>query len=114
MTWRGRFSETCGRLEMWNAWVVDPAHAGKEGAITLKEGKRGGKVITEDKVRICMMYRNDSGEVLLQPIAEIPASELWLFQNPEASTMSGRVCGKPRREKSPEKNEMILPESWPS
>jgi hypothetical protein len=30
------------------------------------------------------LYRNDSGEVLLQPIAEIPASELWLFQNPEA------------------------------
>ena len=30
------------------------------------------------------LYRNDSGEVLLQPIVEIPASELWLFQNPEA------------------------------
>ena len=30
------------------------------------------------------LYRNDSGEVLLQPIAEIPASELWLFRNPEA------------------------------
>ncbi|MBA4424205.1 MAG: hypothetical protein C0390_14090 [Syntrophus sp. (in: bacteria)] len=30
------------------------------------------------------LYRNDSGEILLQPIAEIPASELWLFKNPEA------------------------------
>ena len=30
------------------------------------------------------LYRNDSGEVLLQPIVEIPASELWLFQNQEA------------------------------
>ena len=30
------------------------------------------------------LYRNESGEVLLQPIAEIPASELWLFQNPDA------------------------------
>ncbi len=30
------------------------------------------------------LYQNDSGEVLLQPIAEIPVSELWLFQNPEA------------------------------
>jgi len=30
------------------------------------------------------LYRNESGEVLLQPIAEIPASELWLFKNPEA------------------------------
>ena len=30
------------------------------------------------------LYRNDSGEILLQPIAEIPVSELWLFKNPEA------------------------------
>ena len=30
------------------------------------------------------LYQNESGEVLLQPIVEIPASELWLFQNPEA------------------------------
>jgi hypothetical protein len=30
------------------------------------------------------LYQNDSGEILLQPIAEIPASELWLFQNPKA------------------------------
>ena len=30
------------------------------------------------------LYKNDRGEVLLQPIAEIPASELWLFQNKEA------------------------------
>jgi hypothetical protein len=30
------------------------------------------------------LYRNNSGEILLQPIVEIPASELWLFQNPEA------------------------------
>jgi len=30
------------------------------------------------------LYRNDSGDILLQPIAEIHASELWLFQNTEA------------------------------
>jgi len=30
------------------------------------------------------LYRNDHGEILLQPIAEIPAAELWLFRNPEA------------------------------
>ena len=30
------------------------------------------------------LYKNDRGEVLLQPITEIPASELWLFQNKEA------------------------------
>jgi hypothetical protein len=33
------------------------------------------------RVRI---YRNVHGEILLRPIAEIPASELWLFQNPDA------------------------------
>jgi len=44
--------------------------------LTVGEILKGSK-----RVRI---YQNDSGEVLLQPRAEIPASELWLFQNPEA------------------------------
>lgn len=30
------------------------------------------------------LLRNDRGEVLLQPIVEIPASELWLYRNKEA------------------------------
>ena len=30
------------------------------------------------------LYKNDRGELLLQPTVEIPASELWLFQNKEA------------------------------
>ena len=30
------------------------------------------------------LFRNDRGEVLLQPIVEIPASELWLYRNKEA------------------------------
>ena len=30
------------------------------------------------------LYKNDRGEVLLQPIVEIPASELWLFKNSKA------------------------------
>jgi len=30
------------------------------------------------------LYKNDRGEVLLRPVVEIPASELWLFQNREA------------------------------
>ena len=29
------------------------------------------------------LYKNDRGELLLQPTVEIPASELWLFQNKE-------------------------------
>jgi len=30
------------------------------------------------------LYKNDRGEVLLQPIVEIPSSELWLFENKDA------------------------------
>lgn len=44
--------------------------------ITLGDLFRGYK-----RVRL---YKNDRGEVLLQPVTEIPASEVWLFQNKEA------------------------------
>jgi hypothetical protein len=44
--------------------------------LTLGELPKGSK-----RVRI---YKNDRGEVLLQPVVEIPASEAWLFQNAEA------------------------------
>ncbi|MBW1899622.1 MAG: hypothetical protein JRI61_11260 [Deltaproteobacteria bacterium] len=30
------------------------------------------------------LYKNERGELFLQPTVEIPASELWLFQNREA------------------------------
>lgn len=30
------------------------------------------------------VYKNDRGDILLQPLVEIPASEAWLFQNREA------------------------------
>ncbi len=30
------------------------------------------------------VYKNRQGEILLKPIVEIPASELWLFKNKEA------------------------------
>lgn len=30
------------------------------------------------------VYKNARGELLLQPIMEIPASEVWFFQNQEA------------------------------
>jgi len=37
------------------------------------------------------VYKNNRGEVLLQPVTEIPASEVWLFQNKKAldSVMNG-------------------------
>ena len=30
------------------------------------------------------LYKNKLGEILIKPVVEIPASELWLFQNKEA------------------------------
>ena len=30
------------------------------------------------------VYKNKLGEILIKPVVEIPASELWLFQNKEA------------------------------
>ncbi|UCH95776.1 MAG: hypothetical protein JSV88_02725 [Candidatus Aminicenantes bacterium] len=30
------------------------------------------------------LYKNDRGELLLMPLIEIPASEIWLYQNKEA------------------------------
>jgi len=44
--------------------------------ITIGELMKGYK-----RVRI---YKNKRGEIFLQPIVEIPASELWLFQDKEA------------------------------
>ncbi len=44
--------------------------------LTLGELPKGSR-----RVRV---YKNDRGEVLLQPVVEIPASEAWLFQNEEA------------------------------
>jgi hypothetical protein len=41
----------------------------------------GELVLGFNRVRI---YKNQLGEILLKPVVEIPASELWLFQNKEA------------------------------
>lgn len=48
-----------------------------------------GELIKDYKrVRI---YKNNRGEVFLQPIVEIPASELWLLQDKE--TLKGVLKG---------------------
>jgi len=50
------------------------------------------------RVRI---YQNARGELLLQPVMEIPAAEVWLFRNQEAlaavkkgleDATKGRIC----------------------
>ncbi len=41
-----------------------------------------GELINDSKrVRL---YKNKRGEILIIPVVEIPASEIWLFQNKEA------------------------------
>ena len=44
--------------------------------LTIGEYIKGSK-----RVRL---YKNERGEILLMPVVEIPASELWLYQNKEA------------------------------
>ena len=55
---------------------VDTRTVDDRNRLTLGELAKGFKRLR--------LYKNDRGEVLLQPVAEIPASELWLFQNHEA------------------------------
>ena len=40
-----------------------------------------GKLIKTSKVRL---YKNKRGQVLMQPITDIPNSELWLYRNEES------------------------------
>ena len=55
---------------------IDTRTIDDRNRLTLGELLKGSK-----RVRL---YQNNRGEVLLQPVVEIPASELWLFQNREA------------------------------
>lgn len=55
---------------------IDTRTIDDRNRLTLGELVKGAK-----RVRL---YRNERGEVLLQPVVEIPASEVWLFQNQEA------------------------------
>jgi len=55
---------------------VDTRTIDERNRITIGELMKGYK-----RVRI---YKNKRGEIFLQPIVEIPASELWLFQDKEA------------------------------
>ncbi len=44
-----------------------------------------GKALTglDEDVRF-NVYRNDSGQIVLDPQVSVPASEAWLYRNPEA------------------------------
>jgi hypothetical protein len=54
------------------------------GTRTIDERKRItlGELIKDFK-RV-KLFRNNRGELFLQPVVEVPVSELWLFQNKEA------------------------------
>ena len=55
---------------------IDTRTVDDRNRLTLGELLKGSK-----RVRL---YKNNRGEVLVQPVVEIPASELWLFQDKEA------------------------------
>lgn len=54
---------------------VDTRTVDERNRITLGDLLKGYR-----RVRL---YENDRGEVLLQPIGEIPADELWLYESKE-------------------------------
>ncbi len=52
-----------------------------------------GEVKTDSKNRVCLknpvsthyrIYRNDAGQIILDPQVLIPAREAWLYKNPKA------------------------------
>jgi len=54
------------------------------GTRTVDERKRltlGDLIKDFRRVRL---YKNERGQLLIQPVVEIPASEIWLFENTEA------------------------------
>jgi hypothetical protein len=55
---------------------VDTRTIDDRNRLTLGELIKGSK-----RVRL---YKNDAGELLLRPVVEIPASEVWLFRNEQA------------------------------
>ncbi|MDD5659966.1 MAG: hypothetical protein PHR39_08185 [Actinomycetota bacterium] len=55
---------------------IDTRTIDKRNRLTIGELAQGF-----NRVRL---YKNKTGEILLKPVVEIPASELWLFQNKEA------------------------------
>jgi hypothetical protein len=55
---------------------IDTRTIDERNRLTLGELMRGYK-----RVRL---YKNERGDILLQPVVEIPASELWLYQNRDA------------------------------
>ncbi|MGI9862294.1 hypothetical protein SDD30_13025 [Moorella naiadis] len=64
-------------------YEIDTRKIDERSRVTLGDLFKGYK-----RVRL---YKNDRGEVLLQPVVEIPASEVWLYENKEslAEVMKG-------------------------
>ena len=40
--------------------------------------------VVQEGILFRMSYNNNNGQILLEPQVTIPASELWLFNNPDA------------------------------
>jgi hypothetical protein len=51
------------------------------GRLTLAKSK--GKAAKPIKVDSYRQYVNENGEILLVPLVEVPAREMWVHENPE-------------------------------
>ena len=58
----------------------------KEGRVRLDQKKRISltRFIPKEGIDSFKITVEDSGRIILEPLAEIPSRELWLYQNPEA------------------------------
>ncbi|MEW6667895.1 MAG: hypothetical protein AB1512_22015 [Thermodesulfobacteriota bacterium] len=54
------------------------------GTRTIDERKRLTLGDLLKDFRRVRLYKNERGELLLKPVVEVPASEVWLYQNKEA------------------------------
>ena len=43
--------------------------------------------LTSERAGTYRVYRNEAGQLLLDPMVAVPAQEAWLFRNPQAAAM---------------------------
>jgi hypothetical protein len=84
----------------------DPEKLGFKRVASLAPDERGRvtltKLLQQDSVGVSFAaYVNDAGQIMLDPVVEVPAREQWLYKNPKAmkALRAGlqSAAGKPPR-----------------
>ena len=73
---------------MTTATVIKDAHFERVADIVRTDNKKrlslGSALGDEEMSANYAVYKNAAGQIVLDPVAVIPASELWLFKNKKA------------------------------